>query len=181
MNTYMMQKTIQLFMIAIIAAGVGACSFSSDGANKGSNFASFENPLEVSTLFEIASDLADNEVAVTGLVSWVCERSASSFFVTDGEGFIRINASEEIPYFDEGLYGKKVIVKGMLKMQAIDEAWLERAETYAHANPDRHDERQVHCNSYLPNLHTMQAWIEENDQDFFPSYSLEVRQVDVLN
>jgi len=175
-----MNTRIQLSGIAtiLIALFVSSCSLST--ARDGENRVDESQVPEISQFLEQAANHIDQEVSIKGKVSWVCEKSGGSIFITDGDRHFRINAGSNITYFEEELEGSTVIAHGVLNMSELTSERLARSEASAEANPERHDERRDHCNSKLHNVHRMQEWIEANDQDFYANYTMDATRVEVI-
>lgn len=176
-----MNARIQIFGIAsiLIALCFTGCSFSS--ASDGEKSIDESQVPEISQFLEQAANHVGQEVSIKGEVSWVCEKSGGSIFITDGERYFRINAGSNITYFEKELEGTNVVAHGILEMSRITSERLASSEASAEANPERHDERKDHCNSKLHNVDRMQEWLEANDQDFYPDYTMEATKVEVID
>ncbi len=174
MNTRLRIIGITTFLMAFVFT---ACSLSTAG--DGGKELNKSHVPGISQFLEEAASNVGEEVTIKGKVSWVCESSGRSIFITDGEHYFRINAGNDITYFDKELEGSTVMVSGVLNMSEITSERLARAEENAAANPERHEERKDHCNNKLHNVHRMQEWISANDQDYYPDYTMEANRLEV--
>ena len=175
MNTRIQISGIAIMLIALFVTG---CSLST--ARDGESRVDENQVPEISQFLEQAGNHIDQEVSIKGEVSWVCEKSGGSIFITDGDRYFRINAGSNITYFESELEGATVVAHGTLNMSELTSERLARSEASAAANPERHAERKDHCTSKLHNVHRMQEWIEANDQDFYPNYTMEAERVEII-
>ena len=73
-----------------------------------------------------ATDLVDQEVAITGRVTHVCRHGGQRLFITaeDTTSTVRITTGEDIAEFPVDLEGEKISVKGIVRELRIDETYL---------------------------------------------------------
>lgn len=175
MNIKINTHWIATLTIALIFSG---CSLST--AEDGRRQLDPGEAPEIGELLAGAEEKTGEEVSVKGNVIWVCESSGRSIFITDGSQYFRINAGPDISYFDQELEGKTVAAKGTLQMTRLSKDFITGSKENALKDPHRHEERKDHCNSKMHNLESMKEWIEANDKEYYPSYTMDASAVEII-
>ncbi len=134
----------------------------------------------IDQLLEIAADYVGEEVVVQGLVSFVCEKSGGSIFLTDGENFLRIEATGDIAYFEPEMIGHQMVFRGILKETRLNMERLERSESRALDNPEREAERRDHCVNKLVNILRMKQHLENTGEEYFSNYTMDGLDFEIL-
>ncbi len=116
------QLTMVLAMAALTLMGT-ACGSKQKNAEQ----AATEQvaAMEIDALLEKAPELVDQEVTISGVCTHTCAHGATKIFLmgSDDTKTIRVNACE-LGSFDTKCVNNIVEVKGILKEERIDEAYL---------------------------------------------------------
>lgn len=106
-------------------------------------------PLDVDALLASAESLTDKEVSVEGVCTHICKHGGKKIFLmgSDDTNTIRVE-SGALGAFDAKCVNAIVRVKGILKEQRVDEAylraWEERLEAQA---AEQHSEGEAGCST----------------------------------
>ena len=86
-----------------------------------------------------ADSLANTEITLEGVCTHTCKHGATKIFLmgSDDTKTIRVDAGS-LGSFDQKCVNSIVRVKGILKEERIDEAYLQRWEASAAANTEEH-------------------------------------------
>ena len=122
----------------IVVLALAVLMFASCGQNSGS-----EAPEVIQEHAELLpsltpGDLLDNpdayagkRVMLTGMVQHVCEKTGKRMFLSGAEGpekTFKVTAGHDIGEFSIDLNGSEVVVEGVVKMQRVDQAYLDNWE-----------------------------------------------------
>ncbi len=141
--------------ILIITMAISAMVFTSCGNNSGKKA---ENTTSVQTesaemtvdeLLSQAESLTDKQIEFQGVCTHTCQHGATKMFLmgSDDTKTIRVEACE-LGSFDTKCVNSVVKVKGILKEQRIDEAYLQNWEANLRAaNTQTHGSGEAGCDS----------------------------------
>ena len=138
------------FMIIMAAM---AFVFTSCGNNNGTNNA--EQAQETSLAMEIdevlasADSLANQEITMEGICTHTCKHGATKIFMmgSDDTKTIRVEAAS-LGSFDQKCINSIVRVKGILREERVDEAYLQRWEaSVAVSAAEQHGEGEAGCDT----------------------------------
>ena len=138
------------FMIIMAAM---AFVFTSCGNNNGTNNA--EQAQETSLAMEIdevlasADSLANQEITMEGICTHTCKHGATKIFMmgSDDTKTIRVEAAT-LGSFDQKCINSIVRVKGILREERVDEAYLQRWEASVAASvAEQHGEGEAGCDT----------------------------------
>ena len=138
------------FMIIMAAM---AFVFTSCGNNNGTNNA--EQAQETSLAMEIdevlasADSLANQEITMEGICTHTCKHGATKIFMmgSDDTKTIRVEAAS-LGSFDQKCINSIVRVKGILREERVDEAYLQRWEASVAASvAEQHGEGEAGCDT----------------------------------
>jgi hypothetical protein len=138
------------FMIIMAAM---AFVFTSCGNNNGTNNA--EQAQETSLAMEIdevlasADSLANQEITMEGICTHTCKHGATKIFMmgSDDTKTIRVEAAS-LGSFDQKCINSIVRVKGILREERVDEAYLQRWEASVTASAaEQHGEGEAGCDT----------------------------------
>ena len=143
--------TIQLAMAAMLFSFT-ACN---NGAKKTADATEQQQETTVTTLqvddvLAKAESLVDQEVAIEGLCTHICSHGGGKIFLmgSDDTKTIRVMAGEKIGAFEKECVNTMVTVKGILKEQRIDEAYLLNWEEQIKSQTEeKHGEGEGGCSS----------------------------------
>ncbi len=95
--------------------------------------------MEIDALLEKAPELVDQEVTIQGVCTHTCAHGATKIFLmgSDDTKTIRVNACE-LGAFDTNCVNNIVEVKGILKEERIDEAYLVAWEEREKSGEEKH-------------------------------------------
>lgn len=141
-------KTKFMFIVAASMALV----FTSCGGNAKSEKAAVEeqlsSALEIDHVLANADSLAGQEVVLEGVCTHICAHGATKIFLmgSDDTKTLRIEAAE-LGSFDQKCVNSIVNVKGILKEERIDEAYLQRWEAQAATEAEQHGDGEAGCST----------------------------------
>jgi len=142
-------KNIFFFMLCgLIATGITSCG-NRAAQNNSATRAAIETPMEIDALLAAADSLAGHEVWIEGVCTHTCKHGARKIFLmgTDDTKVIRVE-SGELGHFDPQCVNRVVRVRGTLREERIDEAYLARWEAAAAAQTDeKHGETEAGCDT----------------------------------
>lgn len=129
--------------------------------------------LGIEQFYEVASEMADKEVQITGIVDHVCSHSGRRCFLVDpsGEFSVRVEAGD-IKSFSRELTGMTITVKGVVNENRFESAYINSMEEEIKErakDPANKDQ----CAAEMHNIQKMRDWMKEHDKDFYAVYYLE--------
>ncbi len=119
----------KLSLVFVLLAGLmllnTACGGNKQRENEQSNSLAIET-ISVDSLLANADSFVDKEVALSGLCTHICSHGAKKIFLmgSDDTKTIRVEAKEELGAFKQECVNSNVLVRGELKEERIDEAYL---------------------------------------------------------
>lgn len=129
---------IKVWSFLIVSSLLFLLSSCGGASNKSS---SSDISFQVGDLLNEASEWVDNEIEVEGLCTHICAHGGTKIFLmgdTDSES-IRVEANK-LGRFTNDCLNQIVNVKGVLKEERIDEAYLQRWEEELKIQPENHGE-----------------------------------------
>lgn len=106
--------------------------------------------IEVDSLLTHAPSLVNQSVVVEGLCTHTCQHGGTKMFLmgSDEAHTIRIEAGSKLGSFDSQCVNQLVRIKGTLKEERIDEAYLQQWESEIREQKKKqHGEREAGCNT----------------------------------
>lgn len=104
--------------------------------------------MQVDSLLSNAENMVDDTIVVDGLCTHICRHGGKKIFLmgSDDTKIIRVEASGNIGSFSQETVNSIVEVKGILKEQRIDEAYLVDWETkLASQTAEKHGDDESGC------------------------------------
>lgn len=142
-------KKISLLLISLVAI----LTLASCTSNKKSNESeTTQTAVTVDELMANAEQEVENTVVLEGLCTHICSHGGKKLFLmgNDEASTIRVEASDEIGAFKSGSLNSMVKVKGVLKEERIDEAYLTQWEARIEEGvADEHGEDGEGCETEL--------------------------------
>lgn len=146
-----MLKRILTFMMALTVFAFVSCgdensNTQNDSTADVSDTVKAETSAEAVSLDEFdakASDLVDKEIELTGIVDHVCKHGGKRLFLVSDGGNLHVDADVR---FDDALAGSEIVVRGIVREERVDEAYLvkwEEDETNKHSEGDDNEERMA--------------------------------------
>ena len=143
------QLTITLAVIAMLFIGT-ACGGNTKNNNKGTTEnteAAVASTMQVDDVLAQATTLANQEISLEGICTHTCAHGATKIFLmgSDDTKTIRVEAGK-LGAFDKKCVNNIVKVKGTLKEERIDEAFLLRwEEQLKNQTDEKHGEGAEGC------------------------------------
>jgi hypothetical protein len=131
-----------LILIASLALLVAACGGGDDGNEQS---AAAPVPVTVAGFNANPADFVGKTVVVTGTVDHVCKHGGKRMFIMgdDPADRVKIESGDAISAFDVALEGSDVRVVGIVRVQEMDEAYLDSWEAEATTAADGHGEGEA--------------------------------------
>lgn len=141
-------KTKFMFIVAASMALVFASCGGNASSEKAAETEVVATALEVDDLLANADSLAGQQVELQGICTHICSHGATKIFLmgSDDTKTIRIEAAE-LGAFDQKCVNSIVNVKGILKEERIDEAYLQRWEAQAASEGEQHGDGEEGCST----------------------------------
>jgi len=141
------QVTIAVLLTGMVLVGTTSCGSKS----KSTESATTEQAsavMEIDSLLANAAGLTDKEVTIGGVCTHTCKHGATKIFLmgSDDTKTIRVEACE-LGAFDTKCVNSIVQVKGILKEDRIDEAYLQAWEVRLKEAGGQHGEGTVGCDT----------------------------------
>ena len=105
--------------------------------------------MEIDDVLAKAETLANQEIALEGICTHICKHGGTKIFMmgSDDTKTLRIEAAK-LGSFDQKCVNSIVKVKGILREERIDEAYLQRWEATAAAQTaEKHGETEAGCDT----------------------------------
>lgn len=161
-------KNIFLCMLCGLAAlGIASCG-NRAAQNDPATRTAAEAPMEIDALLAAADSLAGHEVWIEGVCTHTCKHGARKIFLmgTDDTKVIRVE-SGELGHFDPQCVNRVVRVRGTLREERVDEAYLARWEASVAAQTDeKHGETEAGCDTEKNARGETAATVGERIADF---------------
>ena len=127
------------FMIILAAMAFMFTSCGNNAANNAEQAQEAPAALEIDNVLASADSLVNTEITLEGVCTHTCKHGATKIFLmgSDDTKTIRVDAGS-LGSFDQKCVNSIVRVKGILKEERIDEAYLQRWEASAAANTEEH-------------------------------------------
>ena len=144
----MKTKLMTLFAAAtmLVACGNNNSKKSTDNTTKTTQAAT---AMEIDNVLAEAEALVGQEVMIEGICSHICKHGGTKIFMmgSDDTKTLRIEAAK-LGSFDQKCANSIVKVKGILREERIDEAYLQRWEaTVSAQTAEHHGKNEAGCNS----------------------------------
>ena len=188
-------KLKNLFILAISAIVLASCG---SKTNEGKNEVVKEvsSSLSVDDLLLNADSLANQEILFEGICTHTCKHGATKIFLmgSDDTKTIRVEAAS-LGSFDQKCINSIVRVKGLLREERVDEAYLQRWEAVSAVQAEQHGETEAGCdtekaargetgNSVTERIADFRAKIaarkEANGKDYLSFYFVEALAYEIL-
>lgn len=106
------------------------------------------NTMEVDVLLAEAEALVDQQIEIEGVCTHICSHGGTKIFLmgSDDSKTIRVNAAE-VGSFDQKCVNSIVKVKGTLREERIDEAYLQSWEAKVATKTEDHHGSEGGCDS----------------------------------
>lgn len=141
------QVTVAVALMAMVLVGTTSCGNKSKSAEQISE-EQVSAAMEIDSLLANAPALADKEVTIQGVCTHTCKHGATKIFLmgSDDTKTIRVEACE-LGAFDTKCVNSLVQVKGVLKENRIDEAYLQAWEARLKETGEQHGETASGCDT----------------------------------
>ena len=139
-----MKKTNLLLLAFISIMAFASCT----NNKKTSEATTDQNPATVDQILAMAEQEIDNTIVVEGLCTHICSHGGKKLFLMgdDDSKTIRVESNDEIGAFKSECTNSIVQVKGILKEERIDEAYLVKWENQlAEGTAEEHGEEGEGC------------------------------------
>lgn len=175
-----MKKYFTILVLAISLIGCNNGNSNSEGETDIQIAKKETIALTVDQLLNQKENLVDHEIIFKGTVDHVCKHSGKRAFVfgTTEDLRIKIEAGGEIRGFDAELIGNDIEVRGILKEQRIDEAYINQMEDRmkedhdGEGNGEGHDESDE-SKEQEEKIKTLRNEIAATDKGFKSIYHVE--------
>lgn len=139
--------TVAVAFAALALAGM-SCGNKSKNASSDITSEQVSAAMEIDSLLANAEALTDKEVTIEGVCTHTCKHGATKIFLmgSDDTKTIRVEACE-LGSFDTKCVNSLVQVKGILKEDRIDEAYLQAWEARLKEAGEQHGEGEAGCDT----------------------------------
>lgn len=140
-------------------------------------------------LLENPEPYVGKRVVLTGMVQHVCEKTGKRMFLSDAENpdsTFKVTAGRDIGEFSIDLNGSEVVVEGIVKMQRVDQAYLDTWEAEISTGVKPEEAHQGHgpegenqeseVEDARRQLENMRTALTESGKDELLFYSLEAEE-----
>ena len=144
----MKTKLMILFVAATMLVACGGNN-SKKTADKTAETTQVATAMEIDAVLAEAEALAGQEVVLEGICTHICKHGGTKIFMmgSDDTKTLRIEAAK-LGSFDQKCVNSIVKVKGILREERIDEAYLQRWEaTVAAQTAEHHGETEAGCDT----------------------------------
>ncbi len=130
--------------------------------------------ISMDSLLVVAEGLVDDTIVVRGNVRHTCKHSGRKCFIStaDRSNKMCVFAGGKIGGFNKELIGSDIAVKGILRVQRISREDVLKAEAELEAMKAQ-GSNVAGCESELGNIAAQKAYMDLNNQDFYPQYFVE--------
>lgn len=136
-------KKLSTILIAVAAIMMAACANKTDSSAQAETEAS--SALSIDQVVAQAPDLVDSLITIEGVCSHTCKHGAKKMFLVGDSTTLRVEAGA-LGAFDTKVINNLVNVKGRVREDRIDEAYLARLEEQIKANAaEKHGDTEAGC------------------------------------
>ena len=141
-------KTIKLAIVAALMCVAVSCGNKQQATAEPDSQATVSAVMDVDALLADAEKLVNKEVVFDGVCTHACKHGATKIFMmgSDDTKTIRVEAAK-LGSFDTKCINSIVKVKGVLKEERVDEAYLQQWEAKAKAQSDNHGDGEGACST----------------------------------
>ena len=142
-------KAQTIFLVALAALAFTACGGQTNNKQKATEEVAVSTAMEIDAVLADAEKLANSEVGIEGICTHICKHGGTKIFMmgSDDTKTIRIEAAK-LGSFDQKCVISIVKVKGLLREERIDEAYLQRWEAASAAQvAEEHGETEAGCDT----------------------------------
>lgn len=141
------QLTVAVALVSMVMVGTTSCGNKSKEANQAAT-EQVADAMEIDSLLANAEALVGKEVTIEGVCTHTCKHGATKIFLmgSDDTKTIRVEACE-LGSFDTKCVNSLVKVKGILKEDRIDEAYLQAWEARQKEAGEQHGEGAAGCDT----------------------------------
>ena len=167
-----MIKKILLFSLTILI--FAACGNDDNNSVTPNDTTEIKNAevteLSLSDFDSLAGNFVGKEVSVSGIVDHVCKHGGKKLFLVDGDYNLHVFNDNR---FDEALSGSKVIVKGTVKEERVDSAYLaEKLQHEQESHADGNEADKENLAKMTEFIKKMQDSLKKSGLNHFSNYSL---------
>lgn len=167
-----MIKKILLFSLTILI--FAACGNDDNNSVTPNDTTEIKNAevteLSLSDFDSLAGNFVGKEVSVSGIVDHVCKHGGKKLFLVDGDYNLHVFNDNR---FDEALSGSKVIVKGTVKEERVDSAYLaEKLQHEQESHADGNEADKENLAKMTEYIKKMQDSLKKSGLNHFSNYSL---------
>lgn len=143
-----MKRIIILATATVLAFTAISCGNRNAKNNATQNATEVSTAMEVDDLLANAATIIDQEVEVEAICTHLCAHGATKMFLmgSDDSKTIRVEAAK-LGSFDQKCANTIVKVKGIVREERIDEAYLQQWEQMAAAGGEEHGEDESGCDT----------------------------------
>ena len=140
-------KLKNLFILAISAIVFASCG-SKTNESKNEVVENVSSALSVDDLLLNADSLANEEILFEGICTHTCKHGATKIFLmgSDDTKTIRVEAAS-LGSFDQKCINSIVSIRGILRGERVDEAYLQRWEAASAVQSEQHGETEAGCDT----------------------------------
>lgn len=129
------------------------------------------------------AEFVGKEISVSGTVDHVCKHGGKRLFIMAEDPQIRfkVEAGEFISAFDATLAGSDITVRGVVKEQKIDDAYLDTQEAGLEAEDSsaEHAEADDHNEQEHKNIESLREQVSDSEDGCISFYSLDCQAIEV--
>lgn len=140
-------KLKNLFILAISAIVFASCG-SKTNESKNEVVENVSSALSVDDLLLNADSLANEEILFEGICTHTCKHGATKIFLmgSDDTKTIRVEAAS-LGSFDQKCINSIVSIRGILREERVDEAYLQHWEAASAVQSEQHGETEAGCDT----------------------------------
>lgn len=136
-------KKLSVIIIAMAAVIFSACSNKTENAENTDN--NIAEAMNIDAVVAQAPELVDSLISIEGVCTHTCKHGAKKMFLVGDSTTLRVEAGS-LGAFDTKVINNLVNVKGRVKEDRIDEAYLAQLEEQIKANAaEKHGETEAGC------------------------------------
>lgn len=143
-----MRKIIIVATAIMLAFTATSCGNRNAKNNSSQTVAEASTAMEVDDLLATAETIIDQEIEVEAICTHLCSHGATKMFLmgSDDSKTIRVEAAK-LGAFNQKCANSIVKVKGIVREERIDEAYLQQWEQMAAAGGDEHGDDESGCDT----------------------------------
>ena len=157
-----------MFIMAAMAFVFTSCGNNNTGTNNAGQAQEAPAALEIDQVLASADSLANQEITMEGICTHTCKHGATKIFMmgSDDTKTIRVEAAG-LGSFDQKCINNIVRVKGILREERVDEAYLQRWEaSVAASTAEQHGDGEAGCDTEKAARGETGNTVEERIADF---------------